>query len=139
MIGEAMITVSVLSGLGNYMDLLEPPEIIKALEWTWIGQCLLIQSIGFGKYAIIAFLLRIQDRVQSKKTKVSNYVLYFIGVSNFVLNIVSMTMILTSCSPTAKYWNKQLPGSCDHLVRHRNTGYIQSCMKHRFPWPRMSY
>ena len=132
MIGEAMITVSVLSGLGNYMDLSEQPEIVKALEWTWIGQRLLIQSIGFGKYAIIAFLLRVQDRVQSKKTKVLNYVLYFVGVSNFVLNIVSMTMILTSCSPTAKYWNKRLPGSCDHLERHRNTGYTQSCMNHRY-------
>ena len=116
-----MITVSVLSGLGNYMDLLEPPEISKALEWTWIGQCLLIQSIGFGKYAIIAFLLRIQDRVQSKKTKFLNYFLYFVGVSNFVFNIISMTMILTSCSPTAKYWNHRLPGSCDHLIRPRNT------------------
>ena len=94
MIGEAMITVSVFSGLGTYMDQLEPPEIVKALEWTWIGQCLLKKSIGFGKYAIIAFLLRIQDRVQSKKTKVLDYVLYFVGVVNFVLNIVSMTMIL---------------------------------------------
>ena len=132
MIGEAMITVSVLLRLGNYMDLLEQPEIVQALEWTWIGQCLLIESIGFGKYTIITFLSRIQDRVQSKKIKVLNYVLYFVGVSNFVLNIVSMTMILTSCSPTAKYWNKRLLGSCDHLERHRNTGYIQSCMSHRY-------
>lgn len=132
MIAQASLTVSVTSGLGNHIVLLKPPQIVKAIEWSWIGQCLLIQSIGFGKYAVIAFILRIQDRVQSRKTTVVTYFLYFIGVSNFVINITEMSLILTSCSPTAKFWNSALPGSCTHIGRTDHGGYFQGCMKRTF-------
>ena len=132
MIAQASLTVSVTSGLGNHIALLKPPQIVKSIEWSWIGQCLLIQSIGFGKYAVIAFILRIQDRAQSRKTTVVTYSLYFIGVSNFVINITEMAMILTSCSPTAKFWNSALAGSCTHLDRTNYVGYFQGCMKRTF-------
>lgn len=132
MIAQASLTVSVTSGLGNHIVLLKPPQIVKAIEWAWMGQCLLIQSIGFGKYAVIAFILRIQDRAQSRKTTVVTYFLYFIGVSNFVINITEMALILTSCSPTAKFWNSALPGSCTHIGRTDHVGNFQGCMKRTF-------
>ena len=132
MIAQVPLTVSVTSGLGNHIFLLKPPQIVKSIEWAWIGQCLIIQSIGFGKNAVIAFILRIQDRVQNRKTTFLTYFLYFIGVSNFFINTTEMAMILTSCSPTAKFWNTVLPGSCNHIGRTNHVGYFQGCMNHTF-------
>lgn len=120
------------------MFLLKPSQIVKSLEWIWIGQCLLIQSIGFGKYAVIAFILRFQDRAQSRKKTVSTYSLYFIGVSNFFINITEMVMILTSCVPTAKFWNSALPGTCNHIARTNHVGYFQGCMNMMIPSANLS-
>jgi len=127
---QAIITVSVTSGLGNNMSLLEPLQIVKALKYSWIGQMLGIQFNGFGKKAVIAFLLRIQDRAQSKKMTCLTYCLYFIGVSNFAINTTEVCMILTSCSPTGKFWNPMIPGRCDHVTRTNHVGYFQGCMRH---------
>ena len=129
MIDTAILTVSVTSGLGNHIFLLQHPEIVKSQMWSWIGQCILIQTVGTGKYAVIAFLLRIQDRAQSRKMIFLTYFLYFIGVSNFIINIAEMGLILTSCSPTAKFWNQTLPGSCNYVDRTDHVGYFQGCMK----------
>ena len=130
MIAMAMLTVSVASGLGNHIYLLKPQQIVKSIEWSWIGQSLLIQSIGCGKYAIIAFILRIQDRTESKKRIYVTYFLYFIGFSNFAINITEVAMIMTSCSPTAKFWNSELPGSCNNIGRTNHVGYFQGCEPH---------
>ena len=129
MTSQAFLTVAVSSGLGNHESLLTPPQISMALEWAWIAQCLLIQSIGFGKYAVIAFILRIQDRSHTRKATFIAYFLYFIGVSNFFINITEMTMVLTSCSPPSKFWNSAVRGTCNHIVRTDHVGYFQGCMK----------
>lgn len=123
-----MLTVSVASGLGNHIFLLEQSQVVKAIKWAWISQSLLIQSIGFGKYAIIAFILRIQDRAQTRKATFITYFLYFVGVSNFFINITENIMIVTSCSPAAKFWNSALPGTCDHVIRTDHVGYFQGSM-----------
>ena len=127
-IALAVLTVSVASGLGNHIFLLQQQQIVKAIEWSWIGQCLMIQSIGCGKYAVIAFILRIQDRTESKKRTYVTYFLYFVGVSNFAINIAEMAMIMTTCSPTAKFWNSALPGTCNGVGRADHVGYFQGCM-----------
>ena len=117
------------------MFLLEPSQIAKSLEWVYIGQLTLIQSIGFGKCAVIAFLLRIQDRAQSRKNMYLSKFLYFIGISNFVINIAEIGVILFSCSPTAKLWNPLLLGNCNHLARTNYMGYFQGCMDHcKYGW-----
>lgn len=97
--------------------------------WSWIGQSILIQTVGFGKYAVIAFLLRIQGRAQGRKMISLTYLLYFIGFSNFVINIITMTMIYTTCSPAAKFWNQSLPGTCNYVARLDHVGYFQGSMK----------
>ena len=126
----AFLTVSVAFGLGNHIFLLKQQQRVKAIEWSWIGQSVMIQSIGCGKYAVIAFILRIQDRTESKKRTYVAYFLYFIGVSNLVLNTAEVIMIMTSCSPTAKFWNSVLEGSCNNIGRTDHVGYFQGCMRH---------
>ena len=130
MVALASLTVSVAFGLGNHISLLKQQQVIKAIEWSWIGQSVIIESIGCGKYAIIAFILRIQDRTESKKRTYVTYFLYFIGISNFVINTTEVAMIMTSCSPTAKFWNQALPGSCNNISRTDHVGLFQGCMSH---------
>ena len=129
-IALAMLTASVAFGLGNHIFLLKPQQVVKSIEWSWIGQSLVIESIGCGKFAIIAFILRIQDRTESKKRTYVTHFLYFIGFSNLVINTTEVIMIMTSCSPTAKFWNSALPGSCNNIGRTDRVGYFQGCMSH---------
>lgn len=127
MVTQAMLTVSVTFGIGNNISRLEPSEAAKSLEWVWIAQCLLIQSIEFGKYAVIAFILRIAAGVQSRKIALLTHFLYTIAGLNFAFNIVEMSMILNSCSPTAKLWDSNMPGYCNHLSLANRMGYFQGC------------
>ncbi|KAI4194075.1 MAG: hypothetical protein LQ350_007984 [Teloschistes chrysophthalmus] len=123
MVAQIMITVSTLSGLGNHIGLLWVPQLVKALRWSWIGQIVAIQAIGFGKIAVIAFLLRIQER--NTKLKKLAWFLYFIAVSNVIINIDQMVLILLQCSPSRKLWNPSVPGTCYHIRRTNNVGYFQ--------------
>ena len=95
--------------------------MVKSLEWSWIGQVVVIQAIGFGKLAIIAFLLRIQDRAQTRKA----WLLWFIGISNVVINIDQAVLILLQCDPVGKLWNQTIPGTCYHIQRTEHVAYFQ--------------
>ncbi|KAG8532526.1 uncharacterized protein KY384_002403 [Bacidia gigantensis] len=125
MIAQAMITISCLSGLGNHTWLLWGPQLAKANLYAWIGQIICIHSIGFGKIAVIAFLLRIQSGTNSKSKTYLRYFLYFVAISNIILNINQTVLILLSCNPTAKLWDHSLPGSCGGEERHTHGGYFQ--------------
>ncbi|KAL8870791.1 MAG: hypothetical protein Q9174_003244 [Haloplaca sp. 1 TL-2023] len=123
LIAQAMVTVSALSGLGNHIYLLWGPQLVKALLWSWIGQISAINAIGFGKIAVIAFLLRIQER--NSTFKKAAWFLYFIAISNVVININQSIMILLQCSPSQKLWDLSVPGSCYHVERTNHVGYFQ--------------
>ena len=129
-----MITVSVLSGLGNHLDLLFGPQLVKANLWSWVGQIVAVQAIGFGKIAVIAFLLRIQNRAHSMKNTVLVWILYFIGFSNVVINIDQMILILLQCDPVPKLWNQELPGTCHHIQRTNNVAYFQGSKFCKCSW-----
>ena len=122
---QAMLTVSCVWGMGNHLPLLTTEQTKNALEWSWIGQMILIQSIGAGKIAVVAFLLRIQAGLNSKKTKYLSWLLYFVAVTNVAINLDQMALILRACSPVGKLWNPSLPGACDGLVRASHVGYFQ--------------
>ena len=126
MVAQAMVTISCLSGLGNHTWLLWGPQLSKANLYNWIGQIICIHAIGFGKIAVIAFLLRIQAGTNSKVLNLYlKYMLYFIAISNVILNINQTILILLSCDPTPKLWNHALPGTCAHEKRHTQLGYLQ--------------
>lgn len=125
MLIQAMLTVSCAWGMGNHIELLTPPQILMSLKWSWFGQFILIQSIGFGKLAVIAFLLRIQHRAHSWKDTVLVSLLYFIGFSNVIININQLIQLLISCHPAERLWDQSLPGDCSNLVRTNRIGYFQ--------------
>ncbi|MCJ1277470.1 hypothetical protein MMC21_005283 [Puttea exsequens] len=119
--GQIALTVSVRWGIGNHSDVLRPDQVQHAIEWSWIGQIVTLLSTGFGKIAIIAFLLRIQEGTHKYK----GWFLHFVGWSNMVLNIIQVILILLQCSPTPKLWNNNLPGTCEHRIRTNKAGYFR--------------
>ena len=127
MLGVASLTtVSCFWGMGRHVDSLTPEQISNAIKWNMISQMVMIQVFGFGKIAVIAFLIRIQEGIQSTRKTLLTAVLYFIAVSNIVLNITQLVLMLLGCTPYQKLWNSDLPGKCVHLARARNVGYFQN-------------
>lgn len=121
MVAQVLLTVSAHYGLCNHIHLLTEEEIVAALKWSWIGQIGGINAIGFGKLAICAFLLRIQDRTKSKK----KWLLYFVGASGVIINLDQSILMLTQCTPAARVWDKSLVGTCNHVQRTTHVGYFQ--------------
>ena len=132
MVAQAMITISCIYGLGNHTWLLSGPQIATANLYSWIGQIICIHAIGFGKIAVIAFLFRIQAGTHGKKSKYLEWILYFVAITNVILNINQSVLILMSCDPTQKLWDHSKPGACNGEDRHTNAGYFQGSMRKSF-------
>lgn len=124
LVAQSIMTAGCVHGLGNHISLLTAEQIVAAGKWSWISQMMAINAIGFGKLAVIAFLLRIQDRTENK----GRWILYFIGFSNVVINLDQTIQMLVICKPLARQWNHQLDGSCPHVLRTNYVGYFQGSM-----------
>lgn len=119
-IGESFHTVATASGLGNQFELLNRRRQVAALKWSFLGHVPVVNGIGFGKLAVVAFLLRIQDRRHPKK----KWFLYFIGVSGCVINLITTLLLLFQCVPLDRQWNGTIPGVCSRILRIPDMGYV---------------
>lgn len=119
--GQVLQTLAASYGLGNHVHLLTPPQLVASLKWVWLGQIVILNAIGFGKLAVCALLLHIQDRTQSKK----KWFIYFVGISGIIINIDQTILMLTQCTPLARQWDSSVPGSCNHVLRTAHVGYFQ--------------
>lgn len=95
---------------------------MKLSLWNWIAQAISILDLAVARIAVIAFLLSLQNRTEHW----SRYFLYFIGVVQAVLNLITVVLIFEQCSPTARLWDISIPGTCDGIIRCSQIGYIQS-------------
>ena len=123
-LGQALMSVGCVQGLGNHIALLTYEQVVAARKWSWISQIVAINAIGFGKLAVIAFLLRIQDRTQNK----AKWFLYFVGVGNVVINLDQSILMLTQCHPLGHQWDDRIPGVCPHVHRTNRVGYFAGSM-----------
>lgn len=122
--GQILQTIAAASGLGNHAVLLSPRQEYIALKWSFFGQVPLVNGIGFGKLAVIAFLLQIQDRRYPRK----RWLLYFVGVSGCVVNLITIILLLLQCYPMERQWKEMSRGACPHFLRTRNSGYLSASM-----------
>ena len=120
MAGEVLQTVAAASGLGNHFALLNRPQQIAALKWSFLGQFPMLNGIGFGKLAVIAFLLRIQGPNHLKK----KWFLYFIGGSGCFINLVTSVLLLVQCVPVERHWDPTAQGSCRNEIQTANFGFF---------------
>lgn len=121
MVGQCMLSVSVAYGSGNHITDLTMNDIIVSTKWSWFGQICIIFSIGFGKIAVIALLLRVQGPTHVKKS----WILHAVWITNTILNISQTTLILLGCKPVEKVWNNFLPGNCSFRTTTSKVGYFQ--------------
>lgn len=124
MMGQVLQTLSTRSGLANHMRQLTLAQFVTAMKWAWLGQIVILNGIGFGKVAICAFLLRIQDRSNGK----GKWFLYFVAISGLIINLDQTILMLVQCTPSARQWDRSLPGTCDHVQRTAHVGYFQGSM-----------
>lgn len=106
------------------MYLLTTEQFVTAMKWAWLGQIVILNAIGFGKVAICAFLLRVQDRSHTQ----GKWFLYFVAISGVIINIDQTVLMLVACSPVVRHWDRRVPGTCDHLQRTAQVGYFQGSM-----------
>lgn len=121
------MTVSVWYGLGTHQTLLSSRRIVQTNLWSWIGQVTAILDLVIARIAVIAFLLSIQSGTWSR----GRYFLYAVGATQAIINIIEVGLIFKQCSPTAKLWDNDLPGTCDGIIICSKVGYAQGSM---CPW-----
>ncbi|KAJ5910653.1 hypothetical protein N7504_005296 [Penicillium tannophilum] len=122
LIGSIFLALGINSGLGAHKTDLTEIEITHAIKWNWINQSFGILATATGKLAIVAFLQQIHGPESRKKV----IFLWGVGISNMVVNCITIVLIWTQCDPSAKLWNNALPGSCDGRVRNQQAAYFQS-------------
>ncbi|KAJ5289221.1 hypothetical protein N7478_002251 [Penicillium angulare] len=121
LIGSVFLALGVNSGLGAHKADLTDTEITYAIKYNWINQTLGIIATATGKLAIVAFLQQIHGLESRKKV----IFLWGVGLSNLVVNFITIALIWTQCDPSAKLWNGELPGNCDGRTRNQQVAYFQ--------------
>ncbi|KAI3395661.1 hypothetical protein diail_1028 [Diaporthe ilicicola] len=119
-VSQALFVVSVVYGIGAHIQGLKPREIVVAMHTSWINMISAIVAIVTGKLSIIAFLDQIRGRHLGRP-----WFLWFIGVSNIIVNITVVITILLQCSPVEKIWDDSVPGNCDGRPLNLKYAYFQ--------------
>ncbi|KAL1968738.1 hypothetical protein VTN77DRAFT_1564 [Rasamsonia byssochlamydoides] len=115
------LTLSIAYGLGQHIGDLTPEGIVLTIKWSWVNQVLAIFAIGLGKLAIVAFLQQIHGPEDRGKV----IALWAVACSNFIINTITIGMVLSQCSPMQKLWDDSLPGTCAGRQRNQNCAYFQ--------------
>jgi hypothetical protein len=85
-------------------------------------------SSSFSKMAVVAFLQRMHGPHDRNRV----IFLWTVAGSNTIVNLISMSLLLTQCTPTAKAWDTTIPGNCDSISRAQDFGYLQGSMLRPF-------
>lgn len=112
--------ISVTFGLGFHVQDLGHADIVMALHTSWVSQLTAIVAAVTGKLSIIAFLDQIRGRHQGRP-----WFLYFIGISNVIVNIIVVVFILLQCTPLERLWDERVPGDCNLRRLNNHYAYFQ--------------
>lgn len=116
-----LLALGINSGLGAHSHQLSNADVSSALKWSWTNQILGIFATALGKLAVVAFLQQIHGPEQRRRIGC----LWGLAMCNLVINIITIAVIVTQCSPRARLWNHALPGTCDGRRRNQITAYVQ--------------
>jgi len=101
---QIFLTLSVLYGLGNHTKQVAFEDAATASLYNWTFEMIAIIDIGFAKIAIIAFILMLQGPTHPKM----KWVLHFIWISNFLVNINQIVLITFQCKPMSAFWDTRI-------------------------------
>lgn len=46
------------------------------------------------------------------------------GISGCAVNLIIAILLLLQCEPLERQWNDRVPGSCPHVLRTTNAGFV---------------
>ncbi|KAJ0421428.1 hypothetical protein BJY00DRAFT_323220 [Aspergillus carlsbadensis] len=116
----ALITKSVQSGTGRHMSALTPSQQIESAKYQLLSQGFHVMSTNWGKVSVALFLIRIMAEVKQHTRAM------YVGVVLLtVVNVVCVYTIYGQCTPTARAWDGDVPGTCWKAGVQRNYAYFQ--------------
>jgi len=115
--------MAIIHGLGAHMQVLDDENIVTALLFTWISQIAAIVATVTGKLSIIDFLDQIRGRHRGRP-----WLLYLVGGSTVIVNVLVVVTLLFQCAPINKLWNDRIPGDCRFREFNQNYAYFQGSM-----------
>lgn len=116
----ALTTETVRWGFGRHIYYLTPEQLVQSVKLSYIVAPFAFMSLVFGRVSFAASLFVL---IGTKKWR--RWLLYFIIVSQFVVNLILIGVGLGVCTPARKYWDRKTPGTCLSPKIHRNLGYAQ--------------
>jgi rhodopsin domain-containing protein len=90
-------------------------------KWSFFNQLIMVISSSFSKMAVVAFLQRMHGPNHRNRV----IFLWTVAGSNTIMNLITMTMMLTLCTPISKTWDVLEPGYCADISRVQYYSYVQ--------------
>ncbi|KAL4783734.1 hypothetical protein BJX76DRAFT_329202 [Aspergillus varians] len=108
--------------MGRHVKSLSDEQLVLTLKYSWVFQLLSIVTSMLGKLAILAFLVQIRGRHDTKP-----WFLMILGFFIAAVNITVLGTILGQCTPMQKLWDDSIQGTCDPGRRmNQNYSFFQS-------------
>ncbi|KAK8018435.1 hypothetical protein PG991_007625 [Apiospora marii] len=125
-IASAFVSYSVTLGFGRHtiavaMEPDGPERLVNTAMWQQLGYPFNIGAFSFPNISIAILVVRLLDPWPARARA-----LYAMVVLQVVLALVSVVIVFKQCQPTAKVWNKQLPGTCWNPDVLNNFSYFLS-------------
>lgn len=105
-----LVSIGVKHGYGLHLeDIIDLDERELALKFTYISPAPSILASTSGKISMVLFLLRLLGH---SATRGHRYFLFSVAAIMVALNIFTIGIILSQCSPIEKSWKPWIPGTC---------------------------
>ena len=108
-------------GLGRRLEANNIVALREINKWIVFIQVMMFISSSFSKMAVVAFLQRMHGPNHRNRV----IFLWTVAGGNAIINLITMAVNLTQCTPTSKLWDVSEPGSCADLSREQYYNYVQ--------------
>ncbi|PPJ56295.1 hypothetical protein CBER1_00669 [Cercospora berteroae] len=94
--------------------------VAQVIFYGTIASCTAMTSSVFGRFAVVALLLQLQGPTYPK----GRIVLWFIAISQFIVNGIQVGLTVNQCNPASRLWNIMEPGTCQLILVTRKMGFF---------------
>ncbi|RAL11831.1 uncharacterized protein BO97DRAFT_453454 [Aspergillus homomorphus CBS 101889] len=117
---SVFLTIATHWGLGTHMAALSHERIMYSVKWVYLCEFFSILSPGIGRIAYASLLMSLVPPVRWRTR-----LLWSIIWIQFAVDIATIAVSFSQCSPMRKFWDSRVPGSCWPATVQRDMGYFQ--------------
>lgn len=107
--------------MGTHIDTLTANSVVLALKYCWVAQPFQLLALAFGKIAAVTYLATIHG---PRNANLKLAFLWTVGLVQLFSCFVILGFIYSQCSPMAKLWNIEIPGTCNGRTRNVYMAYL---------------